>query len=307
MGGLGAPCLGHVTVEEIVVYCTSSPAFTFKTGHISFFNKSTHMHCSKIGAETMQSFKLSKCLSLQLSSPLVPRRKDHLYVSRRTVERAGKQIVHSSADFAVDRISGSARSRSPQPPQVAELKQALLDAISGTQRGSDAGSLKRGSIEEAQVVVEALSPLEVDWTLLEGTWNVIYTTASDVLPLVRPGPGIPGFPLRVGRVGQRFTSPEEGRVQNLIEVEALVPVLRGTKATLVVEASYEVRTSRSIALLFQKAGVGEIMAGDDLQNALASPLLPRGQWNLQALLAITEVRPTLADSVICLSQKYFLS
>jgi hypothetical protein len=176
----------------------------------------------------------------------------------------------------------------PVSSSAHQAKQVLLNAIAGTQRGSEAGSMKRGQIAEAQVAVEAFSPIEVDWSLLAGTWNVVYTTASDVLPIVRPGTGLPGFPLRVGRVGQRFTSPEEGIVQNLIEVEAMVPFLSGTKTTLVVEASYEVRTSRSIALSFKKAGVGQVLAGDDLQNVLASPLLPRGEWQMQALMAVSE-------------------
>lgn len=248
------------------------------------------MSWSRIPTEGVHSFKFSKCLTLHLASPLPPRRKGHVCGFKIRFDRSNRRDICASSEFAVDTITGSALSRPAPSPRVIELKQALMEAIAGTQRGSDAGAFKRGAIEEAQVAVESLSPAEVDWTLLAGTWNVVYTTASDVLPIVRPGAGIPGFPLRVGRVGQRFTSPEEGRVQNIIEVEALVPVLSGTKATLVVEASYEVRTGRSIALAFQKAGVGEIMAGDGLQNALASPLLPRGQWNLQALMAITEVR-----------------
>lgn len=37
-----------------------------------------------------------------------------------------------------------------------------------------------------QVGLESLSPPEIDWGLLEGTWRLLYTTAPDVLPLVRP-------------------------------------------------------------------------------------------------------------------------
>jgi hypothetical protein len=224
---------------------------------------------------------------LQLASPTLarkPRSNSVLKTPRHYKSRPCPRFAPAAT--AVDSFGSTAATASPF--QVQEAKQALLNAIAGTERGSDAGSLKRGQVAEAQVAVEAFSPIEVDWSLLEGTWNVVYTTASDVLPIVRPGVGLPGLPLRVGRVGQRFTSPEEGIVQNLIEVEALVPFLSGTKTTLVVKASYEVRTSRSIALSFKKAGVGQVLAGDDLQNALASPLLPRGDWQMQALMAISE-------------------
>jgi PAP_fibrillin len=228
---------------------------------------------------------------LQLASPALPRKtRPGSIVVKPRYHKSHPRLLNAPATTAIDSSASTAAddSRPLSSRQVQGAKQALLNAIAGTQRGSDAGSLQRGQIAEAQVAVEAFSPVEVDWSLLPGTWNVVYTTAADVLPIVRPGAGLPGFPLRVGRVGQRFTSPDEGIVQNLIEVEALVPFLTGTKATLVVEASYEVRTSRSIALSFKKAGVGQVLAGDDLQNILATPLLPRGDWQMQALLAISE-------------------
>lgn len=162
-------------------------------------------------------------------------------------------------------------------------KQRLLDAISGTQRGSEAWPIKRGSIEEAQVAVESTSPLAANWSLLEGTWDVIYTTASDVLPLVKPAAGFAGFPFAIGRVGQRFSNPEQGVVQNLIEVKLFDG---GLKATLVVEASYEIRTARSIALSFRSAGIDGVVAGDSVQNLLAPALLPRGWLNMEALMAL---------------------
>lgn len=227
---------------------------------------------------------------LQLASPTVAgkTRRSSMFNKLHVQRSASRLAMAPSAGTGIN-ASASYTNTGPFPPsQVQEAKQALLKAIAGTQRGSDAGSLKRGQVAEAQLAVETLSPIEVDWNLLAGTWIVVYTTASDVLPIVKPGAGLPGFPLRVGRVGQRFTSPDEGIVQNLIDVEALVPILSGTNTTLVVEASYEVRTSRSIALSFKKAGVGQVLAGDNLQNVLASPLLPRGNWQMQALLAISD-------------------
>lgn len=214
--------------------------------------------------------------TLRLAAPLTARPR----VTARS--RPTRRLRAASSDAA---IASAPAAPAPTVP-LAEAKAALLRAVAGTQRGSEASSLKRGEVEEAQVAVEAASPPEADWSLLAGTWDVVYTTAGDVLPLVRPGPGLPGFPLRVGRVGQRFSSPEEGRCQNLIEVEGVVPPLTGTSATFIVEASYEVRTARSLALRFERAGVGAVAPGDDLQNALAPPLLPRGAWNMQLLQAV---------------------
>jgi hypothetical protein len=42
-------------------------------------------------------------------------------------------------------------------------------------------------------------------------------------------------------------------------------------------------------LACREAGFGDVVLGPGLQNLLASPILPRGWWNQQLLLAIQEV------------------
>lgn len=64
--------------------------------------------------------------------------------------------------------------------------------------------------------------------------------AAPQLPLVRPPHALlPLAPLTVGRIYQRFTSLSEGRVENIIELEARLPPLAGAGVALVVEAAYE--------------------------------------------------------------------
>eukprot|EP00887_Chlorella_sp_A99_P000436 scaffold17.g436.t1 len=145
------------------------------------------------------------------------------------------------------------------PPAVAAAKQRLLAAVAGTQRGADASHLQRGEVEEAQVALEALSPPELDWPLLTGTWRLLYSTASDVVPLVRPqlllGP-VP-LPFQAGAIFQRFSPVAEGRVENVIELRGLdLPLLAGASAVATVVASYEPRTARSIALTFRRGAGG---------------------------------------------------
>lgn len=65
-----------------------------------------------------------------------------------------------------------------------QAKDELLTWISGTNRGSTTGKLLRGQIEEAQVAVEACSPMDLDYNLLEGKWLLQYTTAADVVRVV---------------------------------------------------------------------------------------------------------------------------
>ncbi|EFN51118.1 hypothetical protein CHLNCDRAFT_141300 [Chlorella variabilis] len=142
-----------------------------------------------------------------------------------------------------------------------------------------------------QVAVEGYgSGAELDFGLLEGKWRLEYTTARDVLPLVAPQ-RLPA-PLQVGRIWQQFSSLEEGRVQNIIEAHLPpLPLLgaAGLGLSLVVEAGYEARTARSIALTFRQAGFRDVELSPELQNLLASPLLPRGWWNQQLLLALKQL------------------
>ena len=66
-----------------------------------------------------------------------------------------------------------------------------------------------------QVAIETLSG-ELDFQQLAGLWRLVYTTASDVLPLVATtAPSL--LPLRVSDVYQQFSAPEEGSVRNIID------------------------------------------------------------------------------------------
>ena len=104
------------------------------------------------------------------------------------------------------------------------------------------------------------------------------------VPLVRPPRTLaPLAPLSIGRIYQRFSSLEQGQAENIIEATARLPPLAGAGVQFVVEARYEPRTARSIALRFQSARLGEVTLSPQLQNFVASPVLPRGWWNLWAL------------------------
>lgn len=60
-------------------------------------------------------------------------------------------------------------------------------------------------------------------------------------------------PSQVGRIWQQFSSVEQGQVLNIIEALAppALPLAEGAGLTLVVEAGWEARTARSIALTFK--------------------------------------------------------
>jgi len=104
-----------------------------------------------------------------------------------------------------------------------ERRAALLSAVQYTGRGSNATKQLRGEVEEAQIALEACQANEgLDYAQLPGLWRLVWTTAVDVVPIVgldlaRLLPaGLPA-PVVVGDVFQRFSSVEEGLVENVIE------------------------------------------------------------------------------------------
>jgi hypothetical protein len=168
------------------------------------------------------------------------------------------------------------------------IKQAKLTLFSTLPaRGARLSSLERASIEEQQLELEALGAGPLDFDLLQGKWKLLYTTASDVVPLVRLSSEPSPF-LKVGDIFQRFSNPASGTVENVIEATVKVPLLPELDIVFVVSASYEIRTAKSIALTFQSAGIESVKLTNDLQNFLAPALLPRGWWNQLILSALNE-------------------
>lgn len=68
---------------------------------------------------------------------------------------------------------------------------------------------------------------------------------------------------QVGRIWQQFSSLDEGRVQNVIEAlpPAGLPLADGASLTLIVEAGWEPRTTRSIALTFRCGRLAGVSVG----------------------------------------------
>lgn len=178
-----------------------------------------------------------------------------------------------------------------EPTQLdsTSAKKELLKVVSNTFRGQNTNAIKRGVVAEAQAAVEAFSSAFVDWNLLQGTWDVVYSTAPDVVGLLQP---LNGLPLRVGKISQRFSSVQLGSVENIIELHAgsfavdEEPVM----VRCVVQAEYSVRTARSISLMFKNAGFSRISFSQYIQDVLAPALLPRGWWNLALLEGLQQIQ-----------------
>lgn len=165
---------------------------------------------------------------------------------------------------------------------IVDLKEAFYKLVQDTERGGNTTAIQRGRIEESLVEIESrLAGSDIRWDLLEGKWNVVYTTARDVRGIVK---GVPeGFPVRALHVGQVYSRPATGKVLNVIQVELQVPILKGTRVSILVEADYAITNLKSIGLRFRAARIGNVELGEGLQNLLTPALLPRGNWNLAAV------------------------
>lgn len=108
---------------------------------------------------------------------------------------------------------------------VTAAKRALNDAVEGTYRGAGASASERAAVEEAQVALETLDAAEgedIDLDLLAGKWRLSYTTAADVLSVLRIQRDLgPLSPVEVGDIYQSFTS--DGRIEN--DIRLSVPFL----------------------------------------------------------------------------------
>lgn len=62
---------------------------------------------------------------------------------------------------------------------------------------------------------------------------------------------------QVGNIYQNFSSPEEGRVQNIIQLSVAGLTVPDNGATFTVDATYDVRSDSRIALVFNAASLGE--------------------------------------------------
>ena len=203
-------------------------------------------------------------------------------------------------------------SSSPSSAAIAEAKRDLFRALDGTCRGAAATSGERRAVDDAQVALESLSgqsARDLDLDALAGRWRLAYTTAGDVLSVLRLARDV-GV-IEVGDIFQTFTA--DGRLQNEIRLSLpgiLAPAVRGEPGGLAlkVEARYERRDarvddtvhrettdasrrrpSRSLRLTFEEAALSDLRVSDAVEALIAPALLPRGGLNHRILLALREL------------------
>ncbi|PIN05772.1 hypothetical protein CDL12_21688 [Handroanthus impetiginosus] len=169
--------------------------------------------------------------------------------------------------------------------ELENRKFELLRAVTDTQRGLKATLHQRSSIEEALVSVESFDAGKpIDLSLLDGTWRLQYTSASDVLILFQSAATLPFF--EVDQVFQKFECRDQssqGVVRNIVRwsIPRLLEEQEG--ATLIVSAKFSVISARHIYLEFKEIAVQNVNISEELQALLAPAILPRSSLSLQIL------------------------
>ena len=97
------------------------------------------------------------------------------------------------------------------------------------------------------------------------------------------------FP-RIGAVYQRFTSVDEGIVQNIIQGGAGLFLAQGNGVTFTVNAKFAPSGPKTVKLMFQSAQVGDLRITDGLEALIAPSVLPRTTLQQQILLGAKEAR-----------------
>ncbi|KAL0394983.1 UNVERIFIED_CONTAM: putative plastid-lipid-associated protein 10, chloroplastic [Sesamum latifolium] len=169
--------------------------------------------------------------------------------------------------------------------ELEDRKFELLRAVTDTQRGLTATPDQRSSIEEALVSVESFDAGKpIDLGLLDGTWRLQYTSASDVLILLQSAATLSFF--EIDQIFQKFECRDQSRqgvVRNVVKwsIPRLLEEQKG--ATLLVSAKFSVVSIRNIYLEFEEIAIQNINISEELQALLAPAILPRSFLSLQIL------------------------
>ena len=260
----------------------------------------------------MASVAPSPCAFARRDSPRAPLAPPSS--ARRLALAPRRPLNPGSLPSSEEAPTSSSSSSSPSSAAIAEAKRDLFRALDGTCRGAAATSGERRAVDDAQVALESLSgqsARDLDLDALAGRWRLAYTTAGDVLSVLRLARDV-GV-IEVGDIFQTFTA--DGRLQNEIRLSLpgiLAPAVRGEPGGLAlkVEARYERRDarvddavhrettdasssrrrpSRSLRLTFEEAALSDLRVSDAVEALIAPALLPRGGLNHRILLALREL------------------
>ncbi|KAJ6829975.1 putative plastid-lipid-associated protein 2, chloroplastic [Iris pallida] len=143
--------------------------------------------------------------------------------------------------------------------EIGELKKKLAEALYGTDRGLKASSETRAEVVELITQLEAKNPTPAPTealALLNGKWNLAYTSFSQLFPLLGSG-RLPEL-VKVEEISQTIDS-EAFTVQNSVKFAG---PLATTSVTT--NAKFEVRSPKRVQIKFQEGIIGTPQLTDSI-------------------------------------------
>ena len=193
----------------------------------ALFSLHTASRRGTFGMATLVS-RAARPIAFGETRPLSPASTSRLVAPRPAFRaRAGPRASASAA------LADTSSPASSSASDVELAKRALLRAVDGTCRGCVASPAELAEAARAQATLENLAGGDLDLEKLSGKWRMVYTTAGDVLSVLRLGRDTGA--VEVGDIFQSFDA--RGNIQNEIRLSVpflLVPasqVRRETRAT----------------------------------------------------------------------------
>ncbi|KAG1327188.1 putative protein argonaute 16 [Cocos nucifera] len=169
-------------------------------------------------------------------------------------EERGGEEEEAAGGVAVAETEGKV-----EPSEVAEMKRKLIDLLRGTDRGLKASSETRAEIVELITQLEAKNPTPAPTealTLLNGKWILVYTSFSQLFPLLGSG-RLPEL-VKVEEISQTIDS-ENLTVQNSVQFAG---PLATTSVTT--NAKFEVRSPKRVQIKFEEGIIGTPQLTDSI-------------------------------------------
>ena len=148
---------------------------------------------------------------------------------------------------------------------LSELKSLLEDTLGGTQRGLSANSDTRAEILDLVSQLEAKTPIaspnQSGLNQLAGTWKLVYTSNSELLPVLALGK----LPLvEVGEITQTIDAGS-GKVENVVQLS--VPF---SKTSVGSTANFDVRSPKLLEIEFTDGRIStpELMSDFELPDSV---------------------------------------
>lgn len=170
------------------------------------------------------------------------------------------RAVVSDDEWGPEPAAARAAVLEEKSPEIYSLKKQLVDSFYGTNRGLSASTETRAEIVELISQLEAKNPTPAPTealTLLNGKWILVYTTFSNLFPLLSRGAALPLVKLE--EISQTIDS-DSFTVQNSV---LFTGPLASTSITT--NAKFEVRSPKRVQIKFEEGVIGTPQLTDSIE------------------------------------------